>query len=99
MLTKRLERRTTLTPARSGPADQVYRRLPAIFIRRLIPIAKGPAMNISDRFFRERAKRLKANLQLTNLEDRVTPSTFRSIDGTMNNVQHNDWGSTGATQV
>src|SRR5262249_25877967 len=32
---------------------------------------------------------------LTRLEDRTVPTTFRTIDGTLNNSTHTDWGSAG----
>src|SRR5262245_16116197 len=57
-------------------------------------------MNISDRYFRERRQRTpRTKLSLNHLEDRVTPAVFRTIDGTMNNLQHTDWGAAGATQL
>ncbi|MFL5331564.1 MAG: peroxidase family protein [Gemmataceae bacterium] len=60
-------------------------------------------MSLSDRFFRMLRKRKaeKARLNLLPLEDRITPTVtgFRTIDGTMNNLQHSDWGSAGAAQI
>jgi hypothetical protein len=35
-----------------------------------------------------------ARPQIESLEDRTTPSTFRTIDGTNNNATHPQWGST-----
>jgi hypothetical protein len=40
-----------------------------------------------------RPNRLRPGVE--QLEDRTTPATFRSIDGTGNNQNHPDWGSTG----
>ena len=33
--------------------------------------------------------------QIEHLEDRTTPATYRTIDGTGNNLSHPEWGSTG----
>jgi hypothetical protein len=73
---------------------------PSVSISHLERIAN---MSLSDRFFRMLRKRKaeKARLNLLPLEDRITPTVtgFRTIDGTMNNLQHSDWGSAGTAQL
>jgi hypothetical protein len=39
----------------------------------------------------------RARPSVERLEDRTTPSSFRSVDGTGNNTNNPDWGSTGET--
>src|SRR5436305_14447347 len=41
-----------------------------------------------------RTKPVSARPRVEPLEDRSTPATFRSVDGTGNNAAHPQWGST-----
>jgi peroxidase len=40
-------------------------------------------------------RKLQFRPRVETLEDRCTPATFRSVDGTDNNQTHTDWGSAG----